>query len=86
MPYKVFTKVNKSLVAPIIDYGAAILDLSRTAKSLTALASRELGLIISKIVANGKMPYKVFTNVYESLVAPVIDYGAEIRALRELYK
>ena len=28
------------------------------------------------------MPYKVFTNVYESLVAPVIDYGAEIRALR----
>ena len=53
-------------------------DLAQTAKSVAASASRALGLIISKFYANGGMPYKVFTKVYESLVAPVIDYGAAI--------
>ena len=58
-------------------------DLAQTAKSVAASASRALGLIISKFYANGGMPYKVFTKVYESLVAPVIDYGAAIWGTRE---
>ena len=42
-----------------------------------------LGLIISKFYANGGMPSKVFPKVYESLVAPIIDYCAAIWGLRE---
>ena len=48
-----------------------------------SLLSRALGLIISKFYANGGMPYKVFTKVYESLAAPVIDYGSSIWGTRE---
>ena len=60
-------------------------DLSRTTstKSVAASASRALGLIISKFYSNGGMPYKVFTKVYESLVATIIDYGAAIWDLRD---
>ena len=58
-------------------------DMSRTAKSVAASASRALGLIISKFYANGGMLYKVFTKVYASLVAPIIDYGAAIWGLKE---
>ena len=58
-------------------------DLSQIAKSVAASASRALGLIISKFYANGGMPYKVFTKVYESLGAPVIDYGSSIWGTRE---
>ena len=50
---------------------------------MAASASRYLGLIISKFYANGGMPYEVFTKVYESLVAPVIDYEATIWGARK---
>ena len=46
-------------------------------------ASRALGLMISKFYANGGMPYELFTKVYASLVAPVIDYEATIWGARK---
>ena len=63
--------------------GPCILDMLQTAKFVAACASRTLGLTISKFYANDGMPYKVFTKVHESRVAPVIDYGAAIWGTRE---
>ena len=54
------------------------LDYGITAYNVAQSAGRALGLLIAKSKANGGMPYKCFTKLYESLVQPVIDYGSAI--------
>ena len=54
------------------------LDYSLTAKAVAQSASRALGLLIAKFKCMGGMPYDVFTRLYDSLVWPVISYGASI--------
>ncbi|KAL5006619.1 hypothetical protein ScPMuIL_015425 [Solemya velum] len=41
-------------------------------------ASRALGLVIAKSRTFGDLPYQTFTKLYDSLVWPVIGYGAAI--------
>ena len=48
------------------------------AKAVAKSASRALGLIIAKCKANGGLPYDVFTQLYNSAVWPVVEYGASI--------
>ena len=54
------------------------LDYSKTAKAVAKSANRALGLIIAKSKAFGGLPYDVLYKLYESLVCPVIRYGAPI--------
>ena len=46
-------------------------------------ASRALGLIIAKCKHFGGMDYVVFKKVYDSIVLPVITYGAAIWGLQD---
>ena len=50
------------------------LDFSVKAK----LAIRALGLLIAKRKSTGGIPYDVFTKLYDSMVWPVIAYGASV--------
>ena len=54
------------------------LDFSVTAKAVTKSASRALGLVIAKAKSFGGLPYRVFYKLYESIVCPIILYGAPI--------
>ena len=54
------------------------LDVMVTDEIVSQSASRALGLLIAKFKALVGMPYDVFTKLYDSLVWPVIAYGAEI--------
>ena len=49
-----------------------------TAKIVAQSASRALGLLIAKYNSMGGMPYDVFTKLYDSMVWPIISYGAAI--------
>lgn len=52
------------------------LDLNLTAKFVTKAAIGALGILIAKIL--GGMPHKVYKKLYDSMVRPVIAYGAAI--------
>ena len=54
------------------------LDYSETARAVAKSASRALGIVIAKCKANGGVPYNVFTQLYNSVVWPVVEYGASI--------
>ena len=54
------------------------LDYNVTAKVVAQSAGRALGLIISKCKSVGGVPYDAFTKLYDSMVWPVINYGAPI--------
>ena len=59
------------------------LNLNVTAKMVAQSASRALGLVIAKCKVAGGVPYKVFTKLYDSIVWPVIAYGAAIWGHKE---
>ena len=48
------------------------------AKTVAQSASRALGLLIAKCEEAGGFAYSTYTKLYESLVWPIIDYGAAI--------
>ena len=48
------------------------------ASAVAKSASRALGLVIYKCKLNGGLPFKCFTKLYDSLVWPIIEYGASI--------
>ena len=54
------------------------LDFELTAKSVAQSASRALGLLLSKCKLAGGLPFNVYTKLYDSVVYPVISYGASI--------
>lgn len=54
------------------------LDFNVTAKMVAQSASRALGLLIAKCKISGGVPYNVFTKLYDTVVWPVIAYGASI--------
>lgn len=54
------------------------LDYNKTAKCIAQSAGRAQGLLIAKSKALGSMPYDVFVKLYDSMVWPVISYGASI--------
>ncbi len=60
------------------------LDKNMMAKSVAKSANRALGLLIAKCKDLGGMPHEVFTKLYDSLVAPVIEYAAAIWAIKNL--
>ena len=54
------------------------LDFSKMAYNVAQSAGRALGLLIAKSKTYGGMPYDCFTKLFDSLVQPIIDYGAAI--------
>ena len=56
------------------------LDYAITAKIIAQSANRALGLLIAKSKAFGGFQYDPFTKLYESIVCPVISYGAAVWA------
>ena len=54
------------------------LDFEMAAKLVAQSASRALGLLISKCKLAGGLPFNVYTKLYDSVVYPVISYGAGI--------
>ncbi|XP_069119042.1 uncharacterized protein [Argopecten irradians] len=52
-------------------------------KELAKSASRALGVVISKLIACGGMPYTVYTRLFESLVQPIMLYGSCIWGIAE---
>ena len=69
-------KVNRyKYLSLVLDYK---LDLSVTAQSEAKSAIRAFDLLISKANAFGGLSYKCFTKLYESMVVPVIRYGAAV--------
>lgn len=54
------------------------LDYSITAKIVAQSVNHALGLLITKSKAFGVLQYDVFTKLYDSLVCPVVLYGADI--------
>ncbi|XP_053393694.1 uncharacterized protein LOC128555443 [Mercenaria mercenaria] len=59
------------------------LDYSKPAKYVAQSATRALGLLISKFKLLGGMPFDVYTELYDTMVWPVISYGAAIWGTRE---
>ncbi len=59
------------------------LDYKMTASMIAKSAARALGLLVTKSKANGGMPYGVFSHLYDSLVQPIIDYGAAVWGTQE---
>lgn len=54
------------------------LDMKETVKFLAASANRALGALCTKFHKIGGMSHTMFTHLYESLVMPVLNYGAGI--------
>lgn len=54
------------------------LDYNVTTKAISQSASSTLGLVIAKCKVIGRVPYNVYSKLYDSLVWPVINYGAAI--------
>ncbi len=54
------------------------LDYNVMVKVVAQSASRALGLLIAKYKSIGGMPYDFFTKLYDTIVHPVISYGAAI--------
>ena len=54
------------------------LDFNITANIVSQSVSRALGLLIAKFKAIGGMPFEVYSKLYDSVVWPVIAYGAAI--------
>ena len=54
------------------------MDFKITADHVAQCASRALGLLIAKSKAFGGMPFNCFRKLYESMVMPIIEYGAAV--------
>ncbi len=54
------------------------LDYALMAKMVAKSACRALGLLIAKCKASGRMPYNVYTKLYDALVQQIINNGAGI--------
>lgn len=54
------------------------MDFSVTAKMVAQSASPALGLVIAQCKQIWGVPYNVYTKLYDSIVWPVIAYGAAI--------
>lgn len=59
------------------------LDYVKIAKCVAQSVIRALGLIISKFKLMVGMPCAVYTKLFDSIVWPVISYGAAIWGTRE---
>ncbi len=54
------------------------MDLNITVKYVAPAAQRALGVLVAKGKSQGGLPFRVFTKLYDSLVPPILDYGAAI--------
>jgi hypothetical protein len=54
------------------------LDLTVMSKAVALAATRALGLLIAKCKAHGGVPHSVFSQLYDSLVQSIVDYGASV--------
>ncbi len=59
------------------------LDFAVTAKHVAKSAGRALGSLIAKSKAYGGLPFECYTKLYNSLILPIIMYGAAVWGTRE---
>ena len=62
------------------------LDYDITGKYISQSATRALGLLISKFRAAGGMPFDVSMELYDTIVWPIISYGAALWGTRNCTK
>lgn len=60
------------------------LDYNLTAKIVAKSANRALGLVMAKCKTIGGVSYDVFKKLFDSLVSPIIEYGAVIKVIHIL--
>lgn len=60
------------------------LNYDAMAEMAAGSASRALGLIIAKAKTIGGMPYQTFTKLYNSLVWPIVSYGAAVWGTKDM--
>ncbi len=54
------------------------MDLNITIRYVAQAAQRVLGELVAKSKSQGWLLFRVFTKLYDSLVQPILDYGAAI--------
>ena len=54
------------------------LDRKTMSKAFAQSANRALGLLIAKFKSCGGMPFKVFTELFNTVVQPILDYACPI--------
>ena len=54
------------------------LDYQKTATEVAKAATRALGAVIAKCKAHGDVPYTCFSQLFDTLVQPIIDYAAAV--------
>ncbi len=54
------------------------MDLNITVRYVAKAAQRALGVLVAKSKSQGGLPFRVFTNIYDSRAQPILDYGAAI--------
>ncbi len=59
------------------------LDYMEITKSASKAASRALDLDIATCKAHGGAPFSIFTQLYDALVQPIINYGASVWGHKE---
>ena len=59
------------------------LDLNVTAQTAAQSATRAPGILISKFMTHGRMPWITYTKLYHALVQPVLEYGAAVWAYKD---
>ncbi|CAG2218028.1 unnamed protein product [Mytilus edulis] len=73
---QVIEKTKRGKSAGIDNLPGEHLDYNVTAKAVASSANRALGLVIAKCKLLGGVCFDVFVKLYESLVCPIIEYGA----------
>ncbi len=71
---------------PIVDctnHSVVPVDMIVMSKAVALSATRALGLIIAKCKTHGGVPHKVFSQLYDAMVQPIIDYGAAVWGVNE---
>ena len=58
------------------------LNFEMAVRSVAQSANRALGLLICKVKTNGGVPYECFVKLFDSLVWPILSYGASIWGTR----
>ncbi len=54
------------------------MDLNLTVRYVAQVAQRALGVLAAKSKSQGGLPFRVFTKLCDSLVQPILNYGAAI--------
>ena len=65
-------------------YFSEFLTFDHNREMLSTAGNRALGSLLSKYKSNKQMPFSVYSKLFFSCVAPVLDYGSEVWGMYKL--